>query len=89
MGELFASGRIIDIVLALVAIEVAALPWILKRLGSPVALKSLLPNIAAGAALMLALRFSLTGFAWPWIAGAMSAALAAHLYDLRQRLQAG
>lgn len=87
MEELFASGRIIDLVLVLILLEVAALPWLLRQLGSPVTLKNLLPNILAGAALMLALRFSLTGFDWPWIAGAMLGALLAHLYDLIRRVR--
>lgn len=87
MAELFASGRVIDLVLALVALEVFALPWLLRRLSAGVTLGMLLPNIAAGVALMLALRASLTDARWQWIALALFIALLAHLYDLYRRLQ--
>ncbi len=86
MGELFASGRIVDLVLLMVALEVAALPWLLKRTGSAARLSDLIPNIAAGAALLLALRLSLADAAWQWIGAAMFAALLAHLYDLTRRV---
>ena len=89
MADWFASGRIIDLVLALVVLEVAALPWLLKGLNSSIKLSQLLPNIVAGMALMLALRFSLTDASWTWIALAMLLALAAHLTDLTLRIRAG
>ena len=86
MADWFASGRIVDLVLLLVAVEIGALPWLLRRLGSEVRLVQLLPNIVAGIALMLALRASLVGATWPWISIAMLVALAAHLADLALRL---
>lgn len=88
MADWFASGRIIDLVLALVALEIAALPWLLKLFNSSVQLSQLLPNIIAGAALMLALRFSLTDAPWIWISLAMLVALGAHLLDLILRIRA-
>lgn len=45
------------------------------------ALSALLP----GACLVLALRFALTGAAWPWAVLAVTASLPAHLWDLRRR----
>lgn len=89
MSDWFASGRVIDLVLALVVLEVIALPWLLRKLGSPLGLLPLLPNILAGVALMLALRASLVDASWQWIALALLAALAAHLTDLGLRLCAG
>ena len=89
MAELFHSGRIIDVILLLVVLEIAALPWILRRLGSRLTLYRLLPNILAGAALMLALRMGLTGAHWTWIAATLIAALMAHLADFWLRLRAG
>ncbi len=89
MADWFASGRVIDLVLALVALEIIVLPWLLRKLGSRLSLTQLLPNIVAGMALMLALRASLAGAAWTWIALAMLAALLAHLIDLSLRLRAG
>ena len=87
MAELFSSGRIIDLILALVAIEVAALPWLLKRLGSDIRTPDLLPNLAAGIALMLAVKLSLIGAPWHWLAATLGAALIAHLLDLWWRLR--
>ncbi len=89
MADWFASGRVIDLVLALVALEVLVLFWLLPRLASPLRLTALLPNILAGVALMLALRASLVGAPWHWIALALLAALAAHLTDLGLRIAAG
>ena len=88
MAELFASGRIVDLVLLLVVLEVAALPWLLQRMGSRVRLGQLLPNIAAGAALFIALRLTISEASWHWVAVAMIAALLAHLVDLNQRIRA-
>ena len=89
MADWFASGRVIDLVLILVALEVAALPWLLRRLNSSVQLSQLLPNIIAGIALMLALRLSLTDAAWIWISMAMLIALCAHVTDLTLRIREG
>ena len=69
-----------------VALEITALPWLLKRLGVATGLFDLLPNILAGAALLLAVRLGLVGAAWQWIAVALFAALIAHAWDLGKRL---
>ena len=89
MAEWFQSGRIIDLILVLVVLEVAALPWLLRWLGTAVTAGSLLPNILAGIALMLAVRLSLTGEDWTLIAAALAGALLAHLADLWLRVKAG
>lgn len=88
MESLFASGRIIDLILVLVALEIAALPWLLRRLASQTTLADLLPNILAGAALLLAVRLSITGIGWTWIGATLFTALLAHLWDLGKRLAA-
>jgi hypothetical protein len=62
----FASGRIVDGILLLVACEALALAWIGRRRGPP--LPSLLANLASGAALMLALRAALVGAGWVAVA---------------------
>jgi hypothetical protein len=82
----FASGRIIDGILLLVAAEALALAWIVRRRGPP--LPSLLANLASGAALMLALRAALVGAGWVAVAGWMLAGLVAHLADLGLRFRA-
>lgn len=87
MDALFASGRIVDAILALVAAEALLLAWLARRRG--VALPALLANLVSGAALMLALRAALTGAGWPVVAGWMLAGLLAHLTDLGFRFRAG
>lgn len=79
MEGLFASGRIVDLILVGVTAE-AVLLLVLCR-----SVRRFAPfgaSIAAGAALMLALRAALTGAVWPVVAGWMLAGLAAHVADL-------
>ncbi len=87
MEALFASGRIVDAILALVAAEALLLAWFARRRGMAPA--ALLANLGSGAALMLALRAALTGSGWPVIAGWMLAGLLAHLADLGFRFRQG
>jgi len=83
---LFTSGRIVDIALALMALEMAGL-WMVARVRNrafPFA--DLAWNVAAGASLLIALRAALTGAGWPWLALFLTAALVAHIGDVRRRL---
>jgi hypothetical protein len=82
---LFASARIVDLILVLVAIEAAALLAYGRATGRGVPPSGLLPNLLSGALLLLALRCALAGTAWEWMALSLGAALVAHLLDLRQR----
>lgn len=88
MSELFATGRVVDLALALMVAEalVLALYWRLRRRGIPGI--DLAINLLAGAALLLALRAALTGAGWPWVAAWLAAALAAHAGDLARRWRA-
>jgi hypothetical protein len=83
----FASGRIIDGILLLVAVEALVLAWLSRRSGLP--LPGLLATLASGAALMLALRAALTGAGWMSVAFWLLAGLVAHGADLGLRLRAG
>ena len=85
MQQLVVSGRIVDLILLLVVVEIAVLGYIRARRGSGIAWRALLPNLVAGAALLLALRAAITGAAWPWIAVWLAAAGMAHVADLRTR----
>lgn len=85
MAELFASGRIIDLVLVLVLAEIILLFGWRRRTGKGPYPLSLLPNILAGAALMLGLRLALVQAWWGWIALCLIFSLLAHLTDLRNR----
>ena len=87
MEALFESGRIIDLILAGVAVEALLLAGLRYRLGAGPSLPGLMANLAAGAALMLALRAALTGSAWPVVAAFMLAGLLAHGADLVLRFR--
>lgn len=87
MAEMFVSGRIVDVILVLVAAEALVLLAVRARWGRGPAPGALLTNLASGAALMLALRAALTGAAWPGIAACLIVALAAHLADLALRFR--
>jgi hypothetical protein len=85
MAELFASGRIVDLILGLVVLEALALIAWRRRTGRGIAPVDLLTNLLAGLGLLLALRGGLIGAWWGWIALCLAAALLAHLADLRRR----
>ena len=85
MSDLFASGRVVDFVLVLMAVEGALLVWHRRRTGRGVPSAELAAFLVAGACLMLALRGALVGASWGWIAAAMAGAGAAHLADLALR----
>ena len=81
-ATLFASGRIVDAILVLVALEALVLLGVRARWGRGPAPGALLSNLASGAALMLALRAALTGAAWLSVAAWLAAALAAHIAEM-------
>ncbi len=85
MAELFASGNIVLIVLALIVLEVLALVVYRRRTGRGPVPGDVLPNIVSGACLFLALRAALLDSRWPVIAAWLVLALAAHLVDLKRR----
>ena len=87
MAEWFSSGRIIDAILILVALEAAALLWWHRRTGRGPAPLPLLCNLASGAALMLAVRAALAGADWPVIAACLFGSLLAHGSELAVRLR--
>ncbi len=85
MAELFQSGRIVDFILLLMALELAGLvAW--RATGRPApGTPEVLSYLLSGAALLLALRIALTDGAWPFIALALLLAFAAHLFELYRR----
>ncbi|KQT88835.1 hypothetical protein [Methylobacterium sp. Leaf466] len=85
MTDLFASGRIIDVVLGLVALEaVVLLLWCRRKGPAPF---PLLCNLASGASLMLGVRMALTDAPWPFVAACLLGALLAHACELAVRLR--
>ena len=85
MQDWFASGRLIDVALAMTALEAVAVVLYFRRTGRGIAPADFLGNLASGVCLMLALRCGVTGAWWGWIALWLSAALVAHLADVRRR----
>lgn len=85
LDDLIASGRIVDVMGAFVALEVIALLAWRARTGGGIPAASLLANIGAGGSLMLALRAALVGSGTGVIAAWLLAALACHVADLALR----
>lgn len=72
--------HLVDLVLLVSLSELLWLAW--RR---PAGLPHLLPNLAAGLSLALALRLGLAGAGLPWVAPCLLAAGVAHWLDLRAR----
>jgi hypothetical protein len=87
MMALFDSGRIVDLILALMVLEalIICVLAMATRYRLPVA--GLLLNLAAGACLLLALRAVLTDAGWTVAGFWLALALVAHIGDLIQRLR--
>jgi hypothetical protein len=86
LAEYLSSGRAIDVVLGIVALEVAAMAWWLRRKGQPLRISELVGPVLAGVLLMLALRAALTGAGSELVVLFMFLSFPAHLYDLKLRL---
>ena len=89
MSELFASGRIVDLILLLLVVEVAALHAYRRSTGGGIAVVDIVMNNLAGAGLLLALRAALTGSPWTLIALWLLAAFAAYTVEKKTKLQPG
>ena len=85
MAELFASGRLIDLILIVVVIEAAVLLLVWRYTGRGVAPGDLLPNLCAGAFLLLALRVTLAGGGWMLSLRLSCSRGLAHLIDVSRR----
>ncbi len=87
LADLFASGRIVDLILVAVCIEALLLGALRRTRRRGPVLADWLPNLVAGAALLLALRLALTQSDWYWIAALLLLSLLAHAADLARRLR--
>jgi hypothetical protein len=83
--ELFATGRVVDCILAFMLIELSLLTIIRRKRSKGPSLFELIVGLAAGMALLLALRAALAGARWQSVAVWLAVALGAHLWDLRLR----
>jgi hypothetical protein len=82
MAFLSHPTALVDLVLALVAVEAVALCGLLRWMGRGPSYRALLANLGAGVALVWAVRASLTGATYGTIAGILALSLVAHLTDL-------
>ncbi len=89
MDTLFASGQIVDIIFGLMIAEALALIAYHRSTGNGITVPQILSNLLAGMCLFAAVRLALTDAPWPWIGGALTAALIAHIADLRSRWRSG
>lgn len=85
MDELFASGRLVDLILVLVIVETVILIGYWRRTSRGIAVADLLPNLFAGGFLLLALRTTLAGQDWRWSCACLAAAGLAHTVDISRR----
>jgi len=87
MDGLIANGRLIDLILAFIAVEAVALLIYWRSTGRGLAPVSILLMLLPGACLLLALRGALIDAGPEFILLWLAAALIAHLADLWRRFR--
>ena len=87
MAALFASGRIVDLILLLTVFELSVLFVYRRFTGHGVAPFELLINLSSGVFLLLAVRCALVEAWWGWIGLWLFGSLIAHIADLWRRWQ--
>ena len=85
MDDFFSSGRIVDLLLVIVAVEALLVALFRRRLARIFNLSGFFINLASGVCLMLALRGALVGAGWMAIAPFLLLSLGAHVADLWRR----
>ncbi|AHE55328.1 hypothetical protein [Sphingomonas sanxanigenens] len=83
MAWMFASGHAVDIVLAVILVE---LGWLVGR--AKWTLADAVMRLAPGVLMLIALRAALTGLDWRWIALPLIVSFPVHLADLARRTRA-
>lgn len=85
LQQWIASGRIIDIMLAVLVVEVFVLIAYRTKTGRGPSITSVLLNIGAGGSLIVALKLALADASWQIFAAALVAAFFFHSADLAWR----
>ncbi len=85
LSGLFRSGRIVDLIVGMMAFETIALLAVRRATGRGVQPLDLFGQLLAGAFLLAALRCALRGSDYHWTALFLTASLPAHLFDLCRR----
>lgn len=87
MSALFESGRIVDLILVLMVFEALVICFFGLALRYRLPVQGLLLNLAAGAALLMALRAVLSDAGWMVVGLWLICALFAHVGDVVLRLR--
>lgn len=77
--------HLIDLVIAMTVLESIALAVYHRRTGRGMAPQDFVPTLAAGMALMLAVRAGVTGAGWGFVAAGLLVAGLAHAADVKRR----
>ncbi len=85
MTALMASGAVLDAILAAMLLEGLLLVGLYRWRARGIAPGVLLPNLASGMGLLLAMRLGVAGAWWPWISVSLLGALVAHVLELRRQ----
>jgi hypothetical protein len=88
MAAFLPDVRIVDAIIALVAIEAVVLVLWRALTGGGLPVAGALANLSSGAALLLALRMALIGASSTSVLALLSVALVAHIADLASRWEA-
>ena len=86
MESLFTSGRIADVILMFMALEVLILGTYLWRRNQGLGLLSFVASSLAGGSLILALRAAILQSGWLFVAIYLLAGLLAHLGEIALRI---
>lgn len=76
---------LLDAILLMTVLEAVVLTAYHRRTGAGVAQMDVLPNLASGLCLMLALRSALAGWPWPLTLGGLAGSGLLHAWDLKRR----
>ena len=79
------APALIDVVIGITMLEALALLAYRRKTGKGVAGSQFIVNLFAGLSLMLALRLSVGGAGWAWVAASLMLAGAFHGLDLWRR----
>ncbi len=85
MNELLTSGRVVDVALVVLVLELVGLFVWHRRSGRGLNPIDLIGHLLAGACLLLALRAYATGADYRWTLLFLTASFPAHLFDLTRR----
>jgi hypothetical protein len=81
----FADGSLLLAIVALIALEAAALLWLWYRRSTGLAPRDYLGNLVSGGLLMMAVRAALLDQSWMIVAMWLLGALSAHMLDVLLR----